>query len=400
MIALAEVDAVIERYRAAAGTTGVNLAELERDPRRQLLDAAALTGCTATTWAEARRSLANLWQWYARFTRFIDEATSKRGTRARLDARIEQELAAFLAGPSIELARVDVSVSARQLLDDREETTYCTADALLDAMSSHFNWVRGVIVTATAAWDQLVPRMGRISGDLDAATTCANELGAEIESTVAHLRALANEIAEKIAGDPLGIDGSKIDELDDDVAALHATLTAATSLRDNAVERLERARSTVAELARVEELVDGAYRDAQLKIAAPDVEPPNPRGADLSAQLDAVVRLCDEHRWRDAQQELDAWIVDANEAIHGAYAGLEATRAPMEERNELRGRLDAYAAMAYSLDVVEDRQISRLYERARDELYTAPTDLAHAHKLVTTYQHALATRRAEQGEHR
>ena len=58
-------------------------------------------------------------------------------------------------------------------------------------------------------------------------------------------------------------------------------------------------------------------------------------------------------------------------------------------RNQLRGRLDGYRAMAIRRGLVEDGQLAALHARARDALYTAPTDLADAEALVQAYREAL-----------
>ncbi len=59
------------------------------------------------------------------------------------------------------------------------------------------------------------------------------------------------------------------------------------------------------------------------------------------------------------------------------------------ERNQLRGLLKAYQGKARSLRALEDDAIVALFEGARHELYTAPTDLGVASELISRYQEAL-----------
>jgi hypothetical protein len=62
---------------------------------------------------------------------------------------------------------------------------------------------------------------------------------------------------------------------------------------------------------------------------------------------------------------------------------------PIALRQELRGRLDAYRAKAYSLGRGEDAHLDRLYRGAREVLYTAPCDLAGAERRLAAYQAAV-----------
>jgi len=62
---------------------------------------------------------------------------------------------------------------------------------------------------------------------------------------------------------------------------------------------------------------------------------------------------------------------------------------PIDQRNELRGRLDAYRAKANRLGLLEDSRLCELYDHAHRELYSAPTDLTAAEELVRRYQQGL-----------
>ena len=48
---------------------------------------------------------------------------------------------------------------------------------------------------------------------------------------------------------------------------------------------------------------------------------------------------------------------------------------PMIERDQLRGRLDAYRAKAHGLGLDEDDDVTETYERSQAALYVAPADL-------------------------
>ena len=80
-------------------------------------------------------------------------------------------------------------------------------------------------------------------------------------------------------------------------------------------------------------------------------------------------------------------------ATISASTALTANRAPLESRNQLRALLDAYQVKAARLGVVEDSRVAAIYDQAKTELYTAPTDLASAGELVRRYQQAISNPR-------
>ena len=61
----------------------------------------------------------------------------------------------------------------------------------------------------------------------------------------------------------------------------------------------------------------------------------------------------------------------------------------LDERDELRGLLDAYQAKAARLGAAEDTGLAMLYQQARDLLWAAPCDLRVAAAAVTHYQQAI-----------
>ena len=137
-----------------------NLLELDADPNRQLLDTAPLTGATGAAWTEARTALTSVWDWFARFTTFLDAATELRDSpRTRLAAGRERQLAAFLTDASIEVSRDDIPLRDRDLLEPRQATNRCTADELLAVMTDAFAHARDVVTQVATAWDDLVPRV-------------------------------------------------------------------------------------------------------------------------------------------------------------------------------------------------------------------------------------------------
>jgi hypothetical protein len=106
--------------------------------------------------------------------------------------------------------------------------------------------------------------------------------------------------------------------------------------------------------------------------------------------LDEVVERANQGKWRRARAAVDAWDARATTVLGDARACLDANQAPIVRRNELRGLLDAYRAMANARGLIEDPVAEALHTEAHEALYTAPTDLIAAAALVRRYQTAIS----------
>jgi hypothetical protein len=379
---IADLDRDLERYRTAADTVSVNLLELDGDPNRQLLETAPLIGTTASAWAEARNALTAVWDWFARFTTFLDRAAELRvSPKTRLAPDREQVLADFLSQPSIELGSDEIPLGERDLLQQRQSTTRCTADELLDMMSNAFARAREVVGRVGTAWDELAPRITR-------ARAALIDVGADAHSDAARQ---IDALADALVTDPLAVTDVAVRDVEASVAAMTRASAAALALRNEWPERLRAARE---ELARVEQQVAdarAAHATTMTKIAEPAIPDPPVVDDTLTDELDDVIGLADAGRWDDALGHLEQWQDTLQRLADAAATSTTASRSPMVERDQLRGLLDAYRAKAHGLDLDEDDDVTAAYERAQGALYVAPADLAKARGLVEQYQRLLTT---------
>jgi len=387
---LDQIDAEIGRLRRAADTVSTNLLELERDPNRELIEAAGLQGVSAERWTVATDDLAAVWQWQRRFGAFLEELGKRRGTRARLAPDQEAALEAFITGPSIELTRDDVPLAERALLGSATETTLCTADELLQRMSDSFAGVNRTLAAISSAWDTMVTRVRNLRVSL----TSARESRIATDDRTARetldaLQGRVDILAEVLVLDPLAVSPDDLESIESGVATLQGEIEAARQLRVGFDDRMAKARALLDEILIAVGAADAAHTEVTAKIATASVPDP-PKVAMVPVdELDAVESLAVQGRWRDAEIALAAWSAAADEVLRDAFACASANRAPVELRNQLRGRLDTYQAKARSLGVIEDARISAMYVAARDALFTAPTDLADAEELVHAYRDAL-----------
>ena len=348
MAELEHIDRTLAQLRAGTARLGELLLDLELDGDRKLLDGTTLAGVTASRWSAVAGDLLAAWESHAQLTAALERAGELRGSRSRLSSERLDELSELLDGRSARL---------QPALHTAEEA-------------------RAVVADAGAAWAALTPRIAAAgeaiqAGDLDGPRGAYERLAAEL------------------AADPLSVDPAQVDALERAVEDARRELADLAGLREEAGERIAAARALM-------DSVEAAQRDGEkahalvlAKIADPSVPAPRRVLLHLAAGLREIESLLELRRWSEARDALAGWTREATGELEQALAVSAANRAPLERRDELRGRLKAYQGKARSLRALEDDEVVDLFDRAERALYTAPTDLGAAAELVTRYQEAL-----------
>jgi len=378
---LAAIDRELARYRNAADAVGANLLELDADPNRQLLDTAPLVGTTGAAWADARTALTSVWDWFARFTNFLDAATELRDSpRTRLPPGRERQLAAFLADASIEVSRDDIPLRDRDLLQPRQATNRCTADELLAVMTDAFARARDVVTRVATAWDDLVPRVTGARARLV-------DLPKRAELQELHDR--LDALADALIADPLSVQADDVAAVEADLDSIARSEQEHDELRQAVLSRIRDARSRLEAFERQATDARCEWDTTRAKIARPElVAPPTVEPSFVNA-LNAVADRADAGRWDEASRALDGLAADLDALGARLDASIAAGRDALATRDHLRCRLDAYRAKAHGLGLDEDAEVTETYELALAALHVAPADLTEAAALVTAYQRLL-----------
>jgi hypothetical protein len=387
---LADLDRALDRLRVTGDTISANLLELERDPNYQLLEVASLTGESAQAWADARDAIAAIWDWYARFTGFLEQASALRvSPQTRLSPGRERDLADFLSSASIELRRDEVPLRERDLLQDRVSTTHCTADELLTLMSEAFTRARGVAVGIGSAWNELAPRVAAARGMLAEIDAAAGSIG-DVDPELLALRRRLDALTETFVADPLSVTPEAVAAVEHDTANLRDAIQSALRLRDELAGELAKAQDLLVDLELAIASARIAHGNVTLKIAEPGIPDAPVLDPGLAPELQAVAILAASGDWRAAQHALVRWHATIAAMLRDVLVCAATIREPLEARDRLRGRLDAYRAKADGLGRGEDRELCDEYDRAHTVLYTAPTDLDTATALVQRYQRSVS----------
>jgi hypothetical protein len=384
-----EIDSTIRRLRDAAEQISANLLELELDPNRKLLEASELQGESATRWAEASASHAQLWQWYSLLDGLLDRAAGLRGTRTRLTASQLTELSELLEGASIEFSSEHVPLEERELFAGSQARRRCTADDLLARMSVEFDRSKTVVAAIGKAWDTFVPRMSAARAALDESAQLARALGDGEPPELDLARRRLTELAGALSKDPLSVSAEDIERLETSLQAIRQDLDGVEEVRREIDRLLVAAHDLLAELRRAAQEGKTTHEEVLIKITA--AAAPEPLGLDsaLERQLEDVAELSRRAAWREARAALEQWRTRARSLLDQERQITAENRALLETRGELRGLLDAYQAKAKQLGLIEDPELSGMFDQAHEALYTAPTDLGQATELVRSYQQAL-----------
>jgi hypothetical protein len=388
----AEIDEKLTTLRDAVERIGQNLVDLEVDSSRKLLEATKLSGESASKWADASAKLTELWQWHGLLQAHVERAAKLR------DAKRFDELEAMLGGPSIALSTTDVPLAQRTLLGDSQVTDRVSATQLLRRMSAAFDEVNTVVSRIGSCWEALIPRLDGARRQLTECRQLAAGLGESGRRDLASAAQQLDSLNAATTSDPLSVSGGEIDRLSRTLGEIHADLDSIAGLKQDFEARITEARKLIDQLRTLAEEGRAAHEELLVKIALPSAPAGLELRQDLDGQIARISALGAQGAWREARLELDRWTEGANAMLGDAQRILRANRAPIESRNQFRALLDAYQVKAKHLGMIEDPELSGIFEQAHEALYTAPTDLALVGQLVRRYQETLNGTAATQEE--
>lgn len=263
----------------------------------------------------------------------------------------------------------------------------------LNEIRRRYEAVRVGVTEIDQLWVSVLPRVEAARTTLDRLEAEARDLGV-LEPLIGRARALADDLAERLVSDPASVSMQDGSNLDLQVANAAKQMSALRTGHDdldadfNATEELLASLRVLlarAEAARVEAITKVADPTGLVRVPAPAVLD-GPDG--LATRLDDLLENAATSAWTQKRSLLDGWLNSARKLEAQLLRACDANRAPLEVRNELRGRLRAYSAKIAAMGRAEDPELTELLDAARAELYTAPTDISSAEAAITD----LATR--------
>jgi hypothetical protein len=292
-----------------------------------------------------------------------------------LDDRIEQ---GRLLGPTAVVLPGGATTGLPHLLAALEKDL-----ALATAAAHRVVNARSALLTVMQRLSETLARLDEQAASLDRADDAA--------LTAAHRR--VEDLRRHLLPDPLGVDATRAER---EVEALRIRFAEMVARRDGLPDAVAAARSLLVELRQT--IADGAetLATSRKKVKECDglLRPLDPAALDGDARalepwldrLDAVAARGD---WQAAAAGLAQWRTVADGWLANARRVVEANRAPLRRRNELRGLLDSYRAKAAAAGLGAEAGLIERYDRAQGLLHTAPCDLDAAEREVHEYRQAV-----------
>lgn len=383
---LAEIDERLQRYSAAERRVAANLHDLELDSTYQILATDTLRGTTGKRLNPAFEASPSLWEMFRLLSDALDRARALRGTGSRVKAEIRREIAKILTGSPIVVDLSATTMAQPDLTSSAPSAMKISIEQLLSRMRSSYEPIRDGVADVEVVLRQLLPRLDAADTTLRKAADDATSLrirAPEIDRALADLDRLRRLATE----DPLAIPKSAGDEFDQQVRAVAATIAKQRRSREELQADLGQTSDLLAEIRNLRSQAESARSKALAAIVAPLglVHVPAAAAVDgpagLASRLDPILESTAP--WQTVREQLDLWIRQATRLRDQLARAERVNGESLARRSELRGRLKAYRAKMAGTGRAEDGVLREIADEAHNELYTAPTDLGRAERVVT-----------------
>lgn len=370
---LSEVDAELAQWRKNLSAAAQNLMDLHDMPTYQRLAGsngvpkAALEGVTAARVYPALDEMGKLLQYFDTLQDAIDRAAKLRQDVSPFfgsDQKL-RDIEQLLRGKSVKLPAVAVPIGNRTLATSIDTVELVSAAELMDAMSRSFTVARDAVVAVDSAWEKLGTELAACNEDFPA----------------------LRELRTRAEADPLG----SLDPVLEQIRRV-------TRLRNGIVSGLAAARKQLTQLTDLhrESVACWEERRAKVTCSTEPVPPQDPyQTTALSEWLSRLEGKFHAGMLDPIAKGLENWNKAASTFVSNEGAALKANRAPLLERNELRGRLEALKAKARALGFAEHAELTRLADQAATLLFQRPTPMETAASLVMDYERVLRAQRHE-----
>jgi len=354
----------------------------------------ALTGKTQMQVSPALETLNNLFEYFDLLMNTISKAKELRKQIPRFFGSEQkvQALEQMLQGSSIELPAKRIPLEQRGLLSAVETETLITPEQLLNIMTSAFKTAKDVILTVEVAWNKLDLLLVNTEKQIHSLQSLAISLGQTELPELQKVQQESNSLRERIERDPLGVNEEYQSKIEPLISKVQLELQQIVQKRHEIQSSFAQGHDYLKKLTELHQQANNAFLESQEKIVEHEhLQPPIPQ-AQIEALAEWLTRL--ENKFAGGvltpvQVGLQNWTVKAQEYLTVTEQAYGKNQAPIQQRQELRGRLEALKAKAAAKGKIEDEILTNLAIQAKKLLYTRPTPLAQAANLVEQYEKRL-----------
>lgn len=366
---------LLTHYETSVAGLRAGLVDLETAPSFLMLSSAGLTGKTKDVAAPVAKRAVALWPLLIVVGERLEAARSLASQSSGFLNNRNDDLAELLALP---LGPIDAEEFRNRQLT--------LADALVE-IRNRYGSVRDTASEIEALWLAMLPRIDAATSTLRSLESDAVDLGV-VEPLIGRAQALVEDLNERLVNDPLSIHHDDGDVLDTRVAEAVRQIATLQTGREDLAEDLAEAKQLLANGRTLRSRAAANRVESESKVLAPVglVRTPSEEIFDhpengLGSQLSRVVDTA--HSWSAQRTLLDVWFRSARRLETQLSAAEARNAAPIADRQALRGRLRAYQAKMAAVGLAEDMELTGLVDAATDELFTVPTDLDRAARLIS-----------------
>ncbi len=389
-----EIDQLLATWQNQLSAATQNLLELQELPSYQRLSLVNLTGITATKVTPALAAMNDLFQYFDLLIQTVNKANNLRQQLPKFLGSEQKinEIKQLLTGASIELSVVKIPLAKRQLLSVNNQVNAISPTQLLQMMIHAFSVARDAVLEVDAAWEKLDLIIADIQTQINSLQKIAISLGENSLTELIQVQNYLHSYQQRIEEDPLGVNTEikqQIQPLLKQVKArLEQVLQQQTQLRD----KLATSHKLLEELQENHYKSVTTFAESQEKVMDHSITQTPLTEEQITALSQWLIKLetkLGEGLVNPVIIGLDNWLQKARESnllaqeVHLNYSNL------LQTRQELRGRLDALQAKALAKGLIENATLSDLAEKARQLLYSRPTPINQATKLVSEYEKIL-----------
>ncbi len=398
-LTLVEIDRLLGDWRQKVDAANQNLLELYDLPAYQRVSGMGnpptnLTGTTQHRVSAALTAIERLFEDLELLNLTIDRARQLRKELPSLFINNERllEIYRLLTEPSIQLPSIQTPLSQRNLLTPNLQLQAISAADLLTRMMAAFRVATDTFVAVDLAWTRLESQLITSHRELGDLQQLARELQVVVAPALIAAQANFTNIQEEIDRDPLGVNLTIERDLTPLISNTRRELASLAQQRQQLQADFANTQRQLQDLRQLNLEAIAAATEAEAKIRhdLPLSSPvPDAEIVAMEQWLERLVAIFAAGKFVPARVGLTNWLSKVQEYTQSAESGLAANRLPLDTRQELRGRLDALGAKALAKGKAEDAVLADLVLRARQVLYSSPTDLAVAIDLVAQYDRRL-----------
>lgn len=390
---LNSIDALLQRYSAAESRVGANLHELDNHSTYQILRTDELRGRTGAKLSKVFKKAESLWELFGHLQSVLSRARTLRGDgRVRNEDR--KQLEDLLTGPSVLLYTTAIPLNERDLLDAVASDETITIEQLLTRMRLIYEPIRDGVAEVEEVLRNILPRLDAADTTVARVTKEAGQLGVREPELNEAARRL-DRLRRLSIDDPLAIPGNAADRLESQVRLAAGRVAEMKKGHDQLHGDLAAMAGLVAEVRTLRARAEAAREEALTKIANPiglvRVPPASaidgPKGLAEAAENVVIDRSMS---WQAQRNEADGFLVRARRLRDQLRRAERSNRSGLNKRDELRGLLTAYRAKMAGVGLAENLVLREITDEAHNELYTTPTDLARAERLIGEVADALS----------